>query len=74
MSDTTTGEIEIGTQVTTPHGVGIVTWVKVGGDEFRVLVYDGDPFGPRRTVRVDRDHITFWPPRKRESADDRSGS
>lgn len=69
----TLADIGIGAQVTTPFGIGIVTWVEVGGDEFRVLRYDrpqrdfltgqvtGD--GPDY-VTVDRAHIAFWPPRK----------
>jgi hypothetical protein len=73
MAETQTDEIEIGTQVTTPHGIGVVTWVEVGGDEFKVLRYDR-PQTDFRTgatvgsgpdyVTVDRAHIAFWPARK----------
>ena len=66
-------EIEIGSQVTTPFGVGTVTWVEVGGDEFQVLRYDRprtnymtgqSEGGGADYVTVDRAHIAFWPPRK----------
>jgi hypothetical protein len=71
--ETQTDEIEIGSQVTTPHGTGVVTWVEVGGDEFQVLRYDREmqgPFGSTGSgpayVTVDRAHIAFWPPRTQE--------
>jgi hypothetical protein len=73
--ETQTDEIEIGTQVTTPHGTGVVTWVEIGGDEFHVLRYDrphadyltGQMVGSGPdSVVVDRAHIAFWPPRKQE--------
>lgn len=71
-----TEEIELGSQVTTPYGTGVVTWVEIGGDEFRVLMYNRprEDFLTGRTVgsgpdyvTVDRAHIAFWPPRKGES-------
>ena len=76
MTDIQTDEIEIGTQVTTPHGTGIVTWVEIGGDEFQVLRFDREMATPWGTtgsgpayVTVDRAHIAIWPPRKQASAD-----
>lgn len=81
MSDTTTeSAIELGDQVTTPHGVGVVTWVEVGGDEFQVLRYDREMQGPMGKtghgpayVTVDRAHISHWPPRKQEASGAREG-
>ena len=70
---TATEEIVIGTQVTTPFGTGVVTWVEVGGDEFQVLRYDrempnmagGGTIGSGPAyVTVDRAHIAHWPARK----------
>lgn len=66
MSQAQTDEIVLGTQVTTPYGVGVVTWAELGGDEFQVLRYDRPLFGAGSGpdyVTVDRAHIAHWPPR-----------
>jgi len=72
MSTSTDEEIALGSQVTTPFGIGVVTWVEVGGDEFQVLRYDREQpniFGGGSTgsgpayVTVDRDHLSHWPAR-----------
>lgn len=72
MTDTLTDDIEIGTQVTTPFGIGVVSWVEIGGDEFQVLRYDrphtdfitgGTTGSGPEYVTVDRAHIAHWPKR-----------
>ena len=63
-------DFQIGTQVTTPYGIGIVTWVEIGADEFQVMMYDSPPtdgyslgLPPKVYKTVDREHLAFWPPR-----------
>lgn len=72
MTEMTTTEIKLGDQVTTPHGIGVVSWVEIGGDEFQVLRYDrrrsdfltGATVGSGPDyVTVDRAHIAHWPAR-----------
>lgn len=49
-------EITLGTQITSPHGAGIVQWIE--GPMVTVKIYHEDG------IRVlDREHIAFWPPR-----------
>jgi hypothetical protein len=64
MTDQTTTDIELGTQVTSAYGQGIVTWVE--GPMFTVLMYGpiGDVFAPKVYKVLSREQIDFWPPRK----------
>ena len=61
-------EIELGTQVTSAYGQGIVTWVEE--PIYTVLMYNlsADMFAPREYRQLSREQIDFWPPRNRQSS------
>jgi hypothetical protein len=52
---------QIGDQVTTPEGPGVVCWVTP--KRYSVRLYD-----TCRTIKVQRNQVAAWPPRKDGSA------